>query len=238
MYFPFMRAKQFELVALREIIESHNIENRIIPIIEPVNRKISALLRTLKDFDDKDLSYILVVNPKLGDFDATMGNSIPTEIGEVLKKLGSNSSCIKAYQISFKTTSTDVSHFLVSTAGEKVAIIHSYNYVDSVNLNRELDKHSNVAFNCFERKHTSSSYRDSFQDQPKVILEDAFNKQTKNEYYDDDEYFSDLINTFSSAGFVGFGDYVIVGEDWTVSGGPAHTVAIHLTYKKPMITYG
>lgn len=36
MYFPYLRGRQFELIALRELLESERIGQEIIPIIEPV----------------------------------------------------------------------------------------------------------------------------------------------------------------------------------------------------------
>lgn len=37
MYFPYLRGRQFELIALRELIENNLIGNHIYPVIEPVN---------------------------------------------------------------------------------------------------------------------------------------------------------------------------------------------------------
>ena len=42
--------------------------------------------------------------------------------------------------------------------------------------------------------------------------------------------FSDLHATFDDEGMNGFGDFLIVGNDYSESGGPAYAVAIHLTY--------
>ena len=42
--------------------------------------------------------------------------------------------------------------------------------------------------------------------------------------------FSDLHATFKLEGMEGFGDFLIVGDEYSEDGGPAYTVAIHLTY--------
>ena len=44
MYFPYLRGRQFELIALRELVGKDVLSSRITPIIEPVN----YLLRLLK----------------------------------------------------------------------------------------------------------------------------------------------------------------------------------------------
>ena len=36
MYFPYLRGRQFELVALRELLELDLISEKIVPVIEPV----------------------------------------------------------------------------------------------------------------------------------------------------------------------------------------------------------
>lgn len=231
MYFPYMRAKQFELVALREIIGAHKIKDRVVPIIEPVRSKISSLIRTLQEYDNNSSRYVLITNPSLGDFESSQGLSMPSEISDVNAKLGSSSSCIRGLQITHNTTSGQISKFLASFKGKDIAFIHTYNYVDPKKLSGDMTAHGSVLFNCFELRNTSNSYRDTFKGQPRVILEDAFSKRSKNELYPNDEYFSDTFNSYKGLGYSGFGDYLIVGEEFVVSGGPAHTVAIHLTYR-------
>src|SRR5690606_3826910 len=41
---------------------------------------------------------------------------------------------------------------------------------------------------------------------------------------------SDLHITFRDENMNGFGDFLIVGDDYSESGGPAYAVAIHLTF--------
>ena len=36
MYFPYLRGRQFELIALRELVEKDVLSSKIIPVIEPV----------------------------------------------------------------------------------------------------------------------------------------------------------------------------------------------------------
>ena len=42
MYFPYLRGRQFELIALRELVEHQLIGKHIYPVIEPV--KLSSTL--------------------------------------------------------------------------------------------------------------------------------------------------------------------------------------------------
>jgi hypothetical protein len=51
-----------------------------------------------------------------------------------------------------------------------------------------------------------------------------------NREYPDVEFFSDLHATYSDEGMDGFGDFLIVGNEYSETGGPAYAVAIHLTF--------
>lgn len=53
MYFPYLRGRQFELIALRELLEGKRISEKVIPIIEPV-KPSSTLLKTLETFVKND----------------------------------------------------------------------------------------------------------------------------------------------------------------------------------------
>ena len=67
MYFPYLRGKQFELIALRELssLMSDN-KNKISPIIEPV-RSSSTFLTTISELAKNDINFNIVVNPSVGD---------------------------------------------------------------------------------------------------------------------------------------------------------------------------
>lgn len=59
MYFPFLRGRQFELLALRELLEKDLIGDNIVPIIEPV-RLSSSLLKTVELFNKKNHKLVFV----------------------------------------------------------------------------------------------------------------------------------------------------------------------------------
>ncbi len=42
MYFPYLRGRQFELIALRELVENQLIGNHICPVIDLKNKLIIA----------------------------------------------------------------------------------------------------------------------------------------------------------------------------------------------------
>lgn len=51
MYFPYLRGRQFELIALRELVEKGVLSSRITPIIEPVKLS-STLVKTIEAYGE------------------------------------------------------------------------------------------------------------------------------------------------------------------------------------------
>ena len=51
MYFPYLRGRQFELIALRELVEKGVLSSRIVPIIEPVKLS-STLIKTIETYGE------------------------------------------------------------------------------------------------------------------------------------------------------------------------------------------
>lgn len=47
MYFPYLRGRQYELIAIRELIEKGKLSSFVVPIIEPV--KLSSTLSNTLD---------------------------------------------------------------------------------------------------------------------------------------------------------------------------------------------
>lgn len=228
MYFPFMRAKQNEILALRELKNVINESNNVTPIIESVKNSSSQnrrLLRLLEEFEESELPFIVIINPTVGDF--RQNNSVI--LNEIIPEIREKGSChILGYVITHETSANDISEFLEFAGEDNICFIHAYEFVDYElisNLN-------NLTYQIFLHNGTNLIYRNRFPNGNKVIVEDGFNKQVRNADYPPDESFLDLNLTFHENGYAGFGDYLIVGREYRAEGGPAHAVTIHITYIK------
>lgn len=65
MYYPYLRGKQFDLLAVTTLIKEERWSKRIRPIIEPV-RDSATLKKTIELFDKKDIICYLIMNPQVG----------------------------------------------------------------------------------------------------------------------------------------------------------------------------
>ncbi|MBU4485359.1 MAG: sce7725 family protein, partial [Candidatus Delongbacteria bacterium] len=92
-----------------------------------------------------------------------------------------------------------------------------------------IENKSNIKNNVFIYGFSGKLYQRNFSGTKRVLLRDGFKNQ-KNANYPENEHYSDLHVTYPDENMDGFGDFLIVGDEYSETGGPAWAVAIHLTY--------
>ena len=96
-----------------------------------------------------------------------------------------------------------------------------------------LKNYKNIDYNIFISQVDSKLYQRNFKGiGKKILIRDGFKKKKKNADYLEkkEEHFSDLHLTYEEENADGFGDFLIVGNEYSESGGPAWSVVIHMTY--------
>ncbi|WP_275891833.1 sce7725 family protein [Acinetobacter pittii] len=58
MYYPILRGKLNELLALRDLANL-SIDKKFCPVIEPVRSTLSPLFRTIKELNDKEIEPLI-----------------------------------------------------------------------------------------------------------------------------------------------------------------------------------
>jgi len=228
MYFPYIRGKQNELLVMRDqarlIASSH-----ITPIIEPVKINTSPLFRAIDGLSTHGAEFIIVINPIHGDF-----KNKKNDLYEKLEKANINEKegLILGYIIKEDTELEDFGQFLDKYKSFSIAIIH-YGHPDPLSIYKCIEDNPSITHHIFIEPHTQRLYRKVFNTESgKVIVRDGFKKQQSNKNYPFIEQFSDLHVTYEDEGAEGFGDFLIVSDEYSESGGPAYAVAIHLTLIK------
>lgn len=218
MYFPFLRGRQFELLALRELLENDLIGDNIIPIIEPV-RLSSSLLKTVELFNKKNHQLVFVQNPSVGAYPVSMEGEKPNPLYENLEIALDKDNVIKAYIFQ------DNNEIVVNDMQNSIAIIDS---VDDISSYLEACKKEKPLYTLIpDRRSIKRNVKGE-----KIILEDSFIKQKRNVDYKNntDEFFSDWHREYREEGYSGFSDYSIVGSEYSESGFAPKAVAIHIVY--------
>ncbi len=224
MYFPYFRGKQYELITIRDNASMIR-ESGIIPVIEPVKENLSSLKKAISGLTKVDGKFILIVNPKHGDL---KNNPKPLFEELIDKEPDINKGLILGYTVDYRSNLLDIEDFLKEHDKYKIAIIH-YGFPKSRDLANYLITFSNVKKHIFIDGYSGKLYQRHFKSSERILIRDGFQLR-KNVEHPDNEHFSDLHITFKDEGMDGFGDFLIVGDDYMETGGPAYTVAIHLTY--------
>lgn len=223
MYFPYLRGRQFELIAVRELLEKELIGSKVVPVIEPV-KLTSTLVKTLQQYTEKENKIALVMNPEVGEFVSKVKEKKKEQdkvVDELYKQLESES-IIHAYLMKKNTPS----QLKKKTNIEKYMIINPKR--DCLDDFLEVYDTQEPAFTLLPDDRTFSRKAPT----SKVIFVDRFEKAARNSDYckNDDEFFSEDHLYYSTEGFKGFSDYSVVGADYNESGFAPLAVAIHIVY--------
>jgi len=217
MYFPYLRGRQYELLALKELAQGGLIGKSVIPVVEPV--KLSSTFNgTMKTYNEGGLPIALILNPDVGDLvsDSAIAPLLSAVSDYVIPSLilSKNAEGI-LNQLSIQGISES----------EVLAILTNRDYLDTY---RELLADEQPRFTLFpdERQIRRAVSKN------KVLFEDKFIKQDKNADYlkKEDEFFSEDHLYFRSEGYVGFGDYSIIDDNYNEGGFAPWAVAIHIVY--------
>jgi hypothetical protein len=226
MYHPYFRGKQFELLTIRETADTLAGAG-FVPIIEPVRETLTGLGRALKAIRDARGSAIVIVNPHHGDH---AGNG--ENISNFLQDDESRDDNIVAGILLTEDINTDRAIALYEEHDDFDPVFVHAGFKDPKELAARFRGSLGDTKHVFVEKHCRILYRKPFEGATRILLRDGFERK-KNADYSPDTNFSDLHVTFREEGMDGFGDFLIVGDDYTEGGGPAYAVTIHITYIDP-----
>ncbi len=222
MYFPYLRGRQFELIALRELVEKGVLSSRITPIIEPVKLS-STLVKTIEAYGENSKQLAIITNPKVGSF----SSDAKEEKNQKLKE---------SFSASLKENNNILYMYLLRASSKPEKFIEKYadnmgticNDKDAIPVYETNFSETDVKFNLIPDE---SGFRRKVR-KNRVLLADKFNKQERNNDYMeiDDEPFSEDHLYYSEDGYVGFADYSVVGEEYNETGFAPYAVAIHIVY--------
>lgn len=222
MYFPYLRGRQFELIALRELLEKDVLSSKIIPIIEPVKLS-STLIKTIDVYGEHDRTLAIITNPKVGTFNSDAKEEKNQKLKECLStSLKENKNILFMYLL---RANSKPERFIEKYADNMGTICTNK---DAVPVYETFFAGTNVKYNLIPDE---SGFRRKIR-KNRVLLADKFNKQDRNnDYIDvDDEPFSEDHLYYLEDQYVGFADYSVVGEDYNETGFAPYAVAIHIVY--------
>lgn len=222
-YFPFLRGKLNELMALRELAEEIAESGKVIPLIEPVRSNPNTRI-SLDRFIQAAMPFLLICNPRHGDFDNRAGHQrLYDEI--INEQLSEYDNWTPSLQLAADTNHGIVEQFLNRYDEREVAVV--YQGLPTSQQTVELLSNEHIIHHVFVGNSARTAYIDSIDDESKIIITDRFRDQPRNADYPPREFFSDMNTTEGNPRGLDFGDFSIVGDQFSEGGGAAYAVAVH-----------
>lgn len=221
-YYPYFRAKQYELICIKENAEL--LANAgFCPIIEPVKSDVGSMMRCLTEIKEKGGRAYVIANPGCGQIKGGLPETFKEKLAALID--GSNG-------LSWIYRVHGIEEQAVEIAAGNFPLLHDRSADASTILAQA--KSEGAAFDpsiFVDTKDSGPLYRRNFKGVNRILIRDGFRKKKNSAYLDPDvEHFSDLHITYADEGMQGFGDFLTVGDDYSEGGGPAYAVAIHLTF--------
>lgn len=233
MYFPFLRGKQFELLAIKEMAHELGRLGNFHPVIEPVKdiRGNGGFARGLQALASAGVPSTVIINPQVGEL-ARLDSNPDAVIRDLRPLLDADRSLRLGLVLS---SERQVSEAVAALRRWNVHRLVDLIYTDAVlpiESMMEIQSNLDIGLHFLDGKESVRRYRKVFPNPQSVLLRDRFPRKPRNQDYVDvrESIFSEDHLFFKDDGYVGFGDYQTVGTYYADGGSLPRTVAIHLTY--------
>lgn len=224
MYYPYLRARQFELISLRNLVEEKQCEN-IKPIIEPVKRSLNNLDLANRTFSKYCFQPYLIVNPLQGE--------IAGDTKILLKYISEleDSQYLAAFH--YTNNKDYITESIESYNLSNCLLILLEGFTDNQEL-RDLCNNPKITHIMLFEPHMQRSLDKHLKSLPKayIKLNDIFEKQVRNADYLDMQAhkLTEEHLYFKDDKYDGFGDFTVLPSQFTEGGSTPRAVVIHLSY--------
>ncbi len=226
MYYPYLRARQFELIALRELAAEEATQGVVVPILEPVKKAFNNFILANRTFIEKNQDAYLIVNPLVGEVMGDGRHYLDHLVGL------DSSSYLTAFH--YHSNGDYIQNCIDEyNLQDCLLICQNDTNADDVDFQRvaNLDKIS--AFNVEDPGKNRSLNRFLRRlDKTFIRLDDPFEKQARNSDFLEiaEHRFSEEHLYFKEDLFDGFSDYTVLPSEFMDGGSTPRAVVIHFTY--------
>jgi len=225
MYYPFLRARQFELISLRELVSDNTLQGKVVPVLEPIKEEFGNLNLAHSIFQLKDFNPYLIVNPQAGK---KSGDTL-----FFLDYVNSLENCKFLHAFIYTDNYDYITHCIQSYDITNCMIIglDSFSNDEGFKAACQLPTVTDIMlldpgkYRGLDRfiKTLGKNY---------IRLDDLFEKQQKNADFLEipAHKFSEEHLYYSSENYQGFSDFTVLSSEFIDGGSTPRAVAIHLTY--------
>ena len=206
-YFPILRGRQNELLAIRELAENGKLSH-VVPIIEPV-KSSNTLIKTLSESFSRGASIGIVLNPMVGSFNNDLRNYPDYE--KRYYNLIRNHADKALITLNVSGGGTEALEVQLSRIEREFADTVSCNVIMSRGIKRDVTSAVRILQERGAVRDVIGAFPkplNSFKHH-RILLTDGFRAQARNADYreEDDEFFSDSPSTYPLYRCEGFSDY-------------------------------
>ena len=219
-YYPLLRGKQNEMVALREMAEGIVSNGNVVPILEAVNSNPTTQ-KSIDLFIEKSMPFLFICNPRHGKF----SNDADKLANEVISRaLIDYNNWNPALYVTEGTTLEAFDRFTDTYKNYEIALVY---YGSPRRAVRSRIEAAGVNCHAFVGNRVENSYIESIPPRNRILVVDSFHRQARNVDYPDQEFFTDLNTSEGNKDDVAFGDFSIVGDHYIETGRSPNAVVIH-----------
>ena len=225
MYFPIMRGRQFELLAIRECVTKKILSDKIIPIVEPVKAS-STYIKTIDCFTKADKTIAVICNPRVGSWAKDLKKESNIKIREQPAKQLKCANVISSFYVT-----PDLSFNIENAAQEDVPVESMILLCDNLEYIETYEDAIGNNIPLYNIIPDKGDFRRRIRPN-RVMCEDHFPKKMRNIDYlnTETEFFSSDHLYYADDGYKGFSDYSVVGKEYSETGFAPYAVAIHIVY--------
>lgn len=230
MYLPFLRGKQFEFLALREVAFElgENCAN-VIPIVEPVKKDLKAAINAFSVLKQYKMKFAVILNPNHGDFETPFEGFVES----VVEQLGDNDNWVPAFFLG-KNSPQGISDIVSKYDFPEIMLVETGALdVDGFDAVLSLPQARYIVYSDADSRVLDRKLR-RYANLNKVRLDDNFRAEKTNKGYrgQEDQKFTDVHRYYKEEGFFGLSDYTTLSSTFNDGGALPRVLAIHLTYEK------
>lgn len=222
MYFPYLRGKQEELLAMQEL--SASLPDTVVPILKPTSLSPANVQRYLR-IALNGLRFAFITNSDDGAPAPKYQEALDVIDGALSSQ---TANVFPAYELRAGGVLRELQAFTQKYADRVCLIFHrNHTYTHS-----EVLAHisCNAApIHAFLSGGVPVSLHTALPCTARVLIRDGFDRHVPNASYPPETSFDDLVFMYLALGFDGFGDFSIIGDTYSSGGGAAKHVALHLT---------
>lgn len=214
-YYPYLRGRMYDLLALKALCEQNQLGPDIIPVIEPV-RDSKELQQTVRTFIEAQQPFSIIANPQVSVYGLNTVKLHPLPDLRPYPFYHPGAILAADFSHDFLTTSLGQTSLLVAP---NYPLLKTYQHTNT------LRQTGHILIPDEARLHELLPTR-------AILLTDPVPTPAHVADYQElvDAYFAPANWHQSPVGFDGFGDYSLMGRPYFDHGMPSRAIALHIIY--------